>query len=59
MSAAPASASPLSAPIKPIDPGKDKWVKAAFYGIMPSPKGDVIWGQAMGPGFTRIAQPAC
>jgi hypothetical protein len=43
---------------KPIEPGKDKWVKAAFYGIMPSVKGDVIWGQAMGPGFTRIAQPA-
>ena len=43
---------------KPIEPGKDKWVKAAFYGIMPSPKGDVIWGQSMGPGFSRIAQPA-
>jgi hypothetical protein len=43
---------------KPIEPGKDKWVKAAFYGIMPSVKGDVIWGQTMGPGFTRIAQPA-
>jgi hypothetical protein len=46
------------APDKPIEPGKDKWVKAAFYGVMPSPKGDVIWGQAMGPGFSRIAQPA-
>ncbi|MDE1935918.1 carboxypeptidase-like regulatory domain-containing protein [Bradyrhizobium sp.] len=45
-------------PDKPIEPGKDKWVKAAFYGIMPSVKGDVIWGQAMGPGFTRITQPA-
>jgi hypothetical protein len=45
-------------PDKPIEPGKDKWVKAAFYGVMPSVKGDVIWGQAMGPGFTRIAQPA-
>jgi hypothetical protein len=43
---------------KPIEPGKDKWVKAGFYGIMPSVKGDVIWGQTMGPGFTRIAQPA-
>jgi hypothetical protein len=43
---------------KPIEPGKDKWVKAAFYGIMPSVKGDVIWGQTMGPGFTRIGQPA-
>ena len=45
-------------PDKPIEPGKDKWVKAGFYGVMPSVKGDVIWGQAMGPGFTRIAQPA-
>jgi hypothetical protein len=43
---------------QPIEPGKDKWVKAAFYGIMPSVKGDVIWGQAMGPGFSRFAQPA-
>ena len=43
---------------KPIEPGKDKWVKAGFYGVMPSVKGDVIWGQTMGPGFTRIAQPA-
>ena len=43
---------------KPIEPGKDKWVKAGFYGIMPSVTGDVIWGQVMGPGFTRIAQPA-
>lgn len=43
---------------QPTDPAKDKWVKAAFYGVMPSPKGDVIWGQAMGPGFSRIAQPA-
>jgi hypothetical protein len=46
------------APDKPVEPGKDKWVKAAFYGVMPSVKGDVIWGQAMGPGFSRIAQPA-
>jgi hypothetical protein len=43
---------------QPTDPAKDKWVKAAFYGIMPSPKGDAIWGQAMGPGFTRTAQPS-
>jgi hypothetical protein len=49
---------PFVAPDKPIEPGKDKWVKAGFYGIMPSVKGDVIWGQSMGPGFTRIAQPA-
>src|SRR3569832_713742 len=43
---------------KPIESGKDKAVKAAFYGIMPSVKGDVIWGQTIGPGFTRIALPA-
>jgi len=43
---------------KPIEPGKDKWVKAGFYGVMPSVSGDVIWGQAMGQGFTRIPQPA-
>ncbi|MFZ0766737.1 MAG: carboxypeptidase-like regulatory domain-containing protein, partial [Bradyrhizobium sp.] len=49
---------PFVAADKPIEPGKDKWVKAGFYGIMPSVKGDVIWGQTMGPGFTRIAQPA-
>ena len=46
------------APDKPTEPGKDKWVKAAFYGVMPSVKGDVIWGQAMGPGFSRVAQPS-
>jgi len=46
------------APDQPTDPNKDKWVKAAFYGVMPSPKGDVIWGQSMGPGFSRIPQPS-
>jgi hypothetical protein len=49
---------PFVAMDKPVEPGKDKWVKAAFYGIAPSVKGDVIWGQVMGPGFTRIDQPA-
>jgi hypothetical protein len=49
---------PFVAADKPIEPGKDKLVKAAFYGLMPSVKGDVIWGQTMGPGFTRIDQPA-
>jgi hypothetical protein len=42
----------------PIDPNKDKWVKAAFYGISPDPRSDVIWGQSMGPGFSRIDQPS-
>jgi hypothetical protein len=49
---------PYVAADQPTDPNKDKWVKAAFYGIMPSPKGDVIWGQSMGPGFSRIDQPS-
>ena len=49
---------PFVAADQPTDPAKDKWVKAAFYGVMPSPKGDVIWGQSMGPGFSRIAQPS-
>jgi hypothetical protein len=48
----------LVAADQPTDAAKDKWVKAAFYGVMPSPKGDVIWGQAMGPGFSRISQPS-
>jgi hypothetical protein len=49
---------PFVAADKPIEPGKDKAVKAAFYGLMPSVKGDVIWGQTMGQGFSRINQPA-
>ncbi len=49
---------PYVAADQPTDPAKDKWVKAAFYGVMPSPKGDAIWGQSMGPGFSRIAQPS-
>ncbi|MGO9358693.1 MAG: carboxypeptidase-like regulatory domain-containing protein [Xanthobacteraceae bacterium] len=49
---------PFVAPDQPTDPARDKWVKAAFYGVMPSPKGDVIWGQSMGTGFSRIPQPS-
>jgi len=45
-------------PDQPSDVAKDKWVKAAFYGVSPSPKGDVVWGQSMGPGFSRIDQPS-
>jgi hypothetical protein len=41
----------------PLDPTKDKRVAASFYGIMPSPVDDSIWGQSMGPGFSRIDQP--
>jgi hypothetical protein len=39
-------------------PTRTKWVKAAFYGISPDPRSDVIWGQSMGPGFSRIDQPS-
>jgi len=42
---------------QPLDPNKDKRVMAAFYGIQPSPVEDVIWGQAMDVGFSRVDQP--
>ncbi|HYR91275.1 MAG TPA: carboxypeptidase-like regulatory domain-containing protein [Terriglobia bacterium] len=42
---------------QPLDPGKDKRVMAAFYGVQPSPVDDSIWGQAMDVGFSRIDQP--
>ena len=29
----------------------------AFYGVMPSPVDDSVWGQTMGIGFARIDQP--
>src|SRR2546430_17023143 len=35
----------------------DTRLKAAFYGIMPSPVDDSGWGQAMGKGFGRVDQP--
>jgi len=41
----------------PLDPAKDKRIAASFYGIMPSPVDDSIWGQAMDRGFSRIDQP--
>jgi hypothetical protein len=41
----------------PLDPTKDKQVMASFYGIMPSPVDDSIWGQSMDRGFSRIDQP--
>jgi hypothetical protein len=44
-------------PNDPIDPKKDKRVMAAFYGIMPSPVDDSIWGQSMDVGFSRVDQP--
>jgi len=35
----------------------DKRVMAAFYGVMPSPVDDSVWGQAMDVGFSRLDQP--
>ena len=44
-------------PNDPVDPAKDKRLTAAFYGIMPSPVDESIWGQSMGIGFARMNQP--
>jgi hypothetical protein len=44
-------------PKDPLDPAKDKRVVASFYGVMPSPVDDSIWGQSMDRGFSRIDQP--
>jgi hypothetical protein len=40
-----------------VDPSKDKRLAASFYGIMPSPVDDSVWGQSMDRGFSRIDQP--
>jgi hypothetical protein len=42
---------------EPVNPAKDKRIAASFYGIMPSPVDDSIWGQSMDRGFSRIDQP--
>jgi len=42
---------------EPLDPKKDKRIMAAFYGVMPSPVDDTIWGQSMDRGFSRVDQP--
>jgi hypothetical protein len=42
---------------QPLDPGKDKRVMAAFYGVQPSPVDRSIWGQSMDVGFSRMDQP--
>jgi hypothetical protein len=44
-------------PNDPVDPKKDKRLLAGFYGIMPSPVDDSVWGQSMGTGFARMDQP--
>ena len=41
----------------PLDPSKDKRIAASFYGIMPSPIDDSVWGQSMDRGFSRMDQP--
>ena len=35
-------------PDQPVDPAKDKRVSAGFYGVMPSPVDDSIWGSSLG-----------
>ncbi len=42
---------------QPVDPNKDKHVRASMYGIMPSPVDNTVWGQSMFSGFSRIDQP--
>ncbi|HLX81995.1 MAG TPA: carboxypeptidase-like regulatory domain-containing protein [Burkholderiales bacterium] len=42
---------------QPLDPARDKRVMAAFYGVMPGPVDDSVWGQAMDVGFSRVDQP--
>lgn len=43
---------------QPLDPGKDRRVMAAFYGVQSSPVDDAIWGQSMDIGFSRVDQPS-
>lgn len=47
---------PFVGPKDPVDPAKDKWVSAAFYGVQPSPVDSSVWGQSMGVGFARVDQ---
>jgi hypothetical protein len=42
---------------QPLDPTKDKRIVAGFYGIMPNPVDNTIWGQSMDRGFSRMDQP--
>jgi len=44
-------------PNQPLDATKDTRILGAFYGIMPSPVDDTVWGQTMGIGFGRLDQP--
>ena len=45
-------------PKDPLDPTKDKRITASFYGIMPSPVDDSVWGQAMDPASRGSISPA-
>ena len=40
-----------------LDPTKDLRVMAAFYGVMPSPVDDSVWGQSMDAGFSGVDRP--
>ena len=52
---ATASATPMSSPIDPVDPTKDKRFGGAFYAVAPAPDGS-IWGSVLGfPGRDRPA----
>ena len=42
---------------QPLDPRKDERVMAAFYGVMPSPVDDAVWGQSMAVGLYGVEQP--
>ena len=45
-------------PDQPIDPAKDKRITAGFYGVMPSPVDDSIWGSSLGfPGSVVRLSP--
>lgn len=48
----------FAGPKEAVDPTKDKWISAAFYGVQPSPVDDAIWGQSMDVGFSRVDQPS-
>ncbi|OGU29847.1 MAG: hypothetical protein A3K13_10790 [Gemmatimonadetes bacterium RIFCSPLOWO2_12_FULL_68_9] len=39
---------PWVEPDQPVDPAKDKRIQAGFYGVMPSPTDDSIWGSSLG-----------
>ncbi|MCH8267438.1 MAG: carboxypeptidase regulatory-like domain-containing protein [Acidobacteria bacterium] len=45
-------------PDQPVDPSKDKRIVSGFYGVMPSPLDDSIWGSSLGfPGAVVRLSP--